>query len=84
MRLVGGPRDGEPISLKDGDGKEFHPPVGFVLQYQFGPIDTSGQQQVQLRLSPPNSNAASTHSQPGYVETYLMEADGNWHYYTGG
>jgi hypothetical protein len=76
MKLIGGPREGAEVTIKEPDGNQPNLPHGSILHYRFGPV-INGQMQVQMELALPGS--AYSPSIPGQTETYVLHEDG-WHY----
>lgn len=72
MKIVGGPKHGEEITLagKPG-GPEFVPPDGFVIEYHF---TSSGK--VDFKIGPDPRPKPSV---PGQFERYQARA-GSWYY----
>ncbi|SIO58392.1 hypothetical protein SAMN05444166_5662 [Singulisphaera sp. GP187] len=72
MKIVGGPKHGEEITMagKPG-GPEFVPPDGFVIEYEFV---QSGK--VNVKFGPDRNPKPSV---PGQFERYQTRG-GSWHY----
>jgi hypothetical protein len=71
MKIVGGPRDGQEISIAEQPGGPELQIEGIVLEYRFLGPDT-----VNIKMSDDPSPQPSF---PGFVERYKCH-NGTWHY----
>ena len=71
MKIVGGPRDGQDITIAEFQGGPEIQLPGMVLEYVF-----TAPGSVQIKMSPTLERKPSV---PGLVERYVSR-DGAWHY----